>query len=131
MVIDIAVPSGRIIKKEEYGKLEKYQGLKEELWRMWKVKASVVPMMVGAYSPKLKENLQQISEKASVQKSAVRTAKIVCRKLQRVFLCVNWLNPFPIFWVVFSRPLLTRLSVPESSQLCCYLLLWNVPQQRG
>lgn len=38
------------------GKLEKFQGLKEELERMWKVKATRVPVMVGvlaAVTPKL------------------------------------------------------------------------------
>ena len=34
VVIDIAVPSDSNIKNKEYKKLEKYQGLKEELERM-------------------------------------------------------------------------------------------------
>ena len=38
VVIDVAVPSDSNIRKKEYEKLEKYQGLKEELERMWKVK---------------------------------------------------------------------------------------------
>ncbi|KAM6449746.1 uncharacterized protein PHA67_017094 [Liasis olivaceus] len=48
VVIDVAVPSDSNIRKKEYEKLEKYQGLKEELERMWKVKGKVVPVMVGA-----------------------------------------------------------------------------------
>lgn len=40
VVLDVAVPSDSNIK--EYEKLEKYQGLKEELKTMWKVKAKVV-----------------------------------------------------------------------------------------
>ena len=47
-MIDIVVPSDSNIKKKEYEKLEKYQGLKEELERMWKVKAKVVPVVIGA-----------------------------------------------------------------------------------
>lgn len=35
-------------KKKEYKKLKKYQGLKEELKRVWKMKAEVVLVMVGA-----------------------------------------------------------------------------------
>ncbi len=68
---------------------EKYQGLKEQLERMWKVKASVVPVVVGALravTPKLGEWLQQIpgtTSEASVQKSAVLgTAKILRRTLK-------------------------------------------------
>ena len=48
VVTDVAVPSDSNIKKKEYEKLEKYQGLKEELERTWKVKVKVVPLMLGA-----------------------------------------------------------------------------------
>ena len=48
VVIAIAVPSEGNIKKKKYEKLEKYQGLKEELERTWKVKAKVVPVMMRA-----------------------------------------------------------------------------------
>ena len=57
VVID-AVPSDSNIKKKEYEKLEKYQGLKEELERTWKVKVKVVPVVIGALgavTPKLEE----------------------------------------------------------------------------
>ena len=56
VVIDIAVPSNSNIKKKEYEKLEKHQGLKEELERTWKVKVKVVPVVIGALgavTPKL------------------------------------------------------------------------------
>ncbi len=63
--------------------------MKEQLERMWKVKASVVPVVVGALgavTPKLGEWFQQISgttSEASVQKSAVLgTAKILRRTLK-------------------------------------------------
>ena len=48
VVIDIAVPSDSNIKQKEYEKLEKYQELKEELQRTWKVIAKVVPVVIGA-----------------------------------------------------------------------------------
>ena len=73
----MAIPADANIRKEEHEKLEKYQGLKEQLERMWKVKASVVPVVVGALgavTPKLGEWLQQIpgtTSETSVQKSAV------------------------------------------------------------
>ena len=82
-------PSDSYIKKKEYEKLRKYQGLKEELERMWKVKAKVVPVLIGglgAVTPKLEERLQQIPRTTSelcVQKSAVPgTAKILRRSLK-------------------------------------------------
>ena len=36
------------IRKQEHEKLKKYQELKEELERIWGVKASVVPVVIGA-----------------------------------------------------------------------------------
>ncbi|KAJ0057310.1 hypothetical protein NL108_002264 [Boleophthalmus pectinirostris] len=89
VVVDIAIPSDGNIRKKEHEKLEKYQGLKEELERAWKVKASVVPVVIsalGAVTPKLEEWLQKIPGKTtdiSVQKSAVLgTAKILHRTLK-------------------------------------------------
>lgn len=55
-VIDVAIPTDSNIKKKEHEKLEKYQGLKEELEKMWKGRAPVVPVVIGALgavTPKL------------------------------------------------------------------------------
>ena len=89
VVIDVAIPADANIRKKEHEKVEKYQGLKEQLEQMWKVKASVVPVVVGALgavTPKLGEWLQQIpgtTSETSVQKSAVLgTAKILRRTLK-------------------------------------------------
>lgn len=48
VVIDVSVPSDNNLRKKEYEKLGKYQSLKEELERMWNVKAKVVSIVVGA-----------------------------------------------------------------------------------
>ncbi|KAF7654704.1 hypothetical protein LDENG_00066000, partial [Lucifuga dentata] len=77
VVIDVAVPADSNIKKKGHKKIEKYQGLKEELERTWKVKSKVVPVVTGALravTPKLGEWLQEIpgtTSEVSVQKSAV------------------------------------------------------------
>ena len=89
VVIDVAIPADANIRKKEHEKIEKYQGLKEQLEQMWKIKADVVPVVegaLGAVTPKLGEWLQQIpgtTSEASVQKSAVLgTAKILRRTLR-------------------------------------------------
>ncbi|XP_051931065.1 uncharacterized protein LOC127607055 [Hippocampus zosterae] len=89
VVVDIAVPSDGNIRKKEHEKLEKYQGLREELERAWKVKVTVTPVVVGALgavTPKLDEWLQQIpgtTSDISVQKCAVLgTARILRRTLK-------------------------------------------------
>ena len=59
VVIDVGIPADANIRKKEHEKIEKYQGLKEQLEQMWKVKASVVPVVVGALgavTPKLGES---------------------------------------------------------------------------
>ena len=53
-VVVVAFPSDSNIRKKENKKFENYQGLKQELERMWGVKASVVPEVIcalGAVSP--------------------------------------------------------------------------------
>ncbi|KAF7645372.1 hypothetical protein LDENG_00205860, partial [Lucifuga dentata] len=84
IVTDVAVPADSNIRKKEHEKIQKYQGLKEELEWTWKVKSKVVPMVIGALravTPKLGEWLQEIpgtTSEVSVQKSAVLgTAKIL------------------------------------------------------
>uniref|UniRef100_A0A3Q0S451 Immunoglobulin V-set domain-containing protein n=1 Tax=Amphilophus citrinellus TaxID=61819 RepID=A0A3Q0S451_AMPCI len=69
--------------------------LREELERMWKVKVTVVPVVIGtlgAVTPKLGERLQQIpgtTSEISVQKSAILgTAKILRRTLTLPGLCI-------------------------------------------
>lgn len=68
----IAIPSNRNIRNKEHYKGEKYQGLKEELERARKVKASLVPVVIRALGTG--ECLKQIPGKTSrisVQKIAV------------------------------------------------------------
>lgn len=44
VLINGEVPSDSVIRKKECEKLKKYQAMKEELERIWKVKAKVVPI---------------------------------------------------------------------------------------
>lgn len=68
-------------------KLEKYQTLKGELERMWKVNANVILVVVGALQAvtfKMEERLPE----TSVQKSSMLgTTKILCKTLQLPGLC--------------------------------------------
>jgi len=48
-IIDIAVPADNRIGEKENEKVEKYQGLKREIARMWNMRAvQVVPIVVGS-----------------------------------------------------------------------------------
>lgn len=50
------IPSNRNVRKKEYDKIEKYQGLKEELEKIWKMKTKVtlVNRSICTVNPKLK-----------------------------------------------------------------------------
>ena len=88
-IIDIAVPNDINIKEKEHEKIEKYQPLKEELSRIWKVKTKVVPVVVGALgaiTPTQEQWLKEIPgqhNSIQLQKSALLgTAKILRRTLK-------------------------------------------------
>lgn len=49
MVIDIAILSDMNVREKEYKKLKKYQGMEEELEKMWRVKAKIIPLIIGAH----------------------------------------------------------------------------------
>lgn len=46
-VIELTSPADSNIR-QEHGKIQKYQGLKEQLGQMWKVKPRVVLVVIGA-----------------------------------------------------------------------------------
>lgn len=48
------------IRKKEHKKLKKYQGLKDRLEQMWKMKSKVIPVVIaalGTVTPKLEERV--------------------------------------------------------------------------
>ena len=49
LLIDIAVPGDVRVERKEDEKVEKYRDLCRELGRLWKVRCSVVPVVVGAF----------------------------------------------------------------------------------
>ena len=84
---------------------ENNKGLKEEVERMWELKAAVIPVVLvalGTVFPKLGEWLQQIpatTSEISVQKSAVLgTAKILRRIIK-----LPGKNPVQKEWDQFKR----------------------------
>ncbi len=46
VVTDVAIQSDSDIKKKEDQKLDKHCGLEEELEKMWRVKATVLPVVI-------------------------------------------------------------------------------------
>ena len=57
----MAIPDDSGVKEKENEKVEKYQNLARELRRMWEVKTTVAPLVVGALGAaplRLKGNLK-------------------------------------------------------------------------
>ena len=48
MLIDVAIPGDRNVIKKEAEKVLKYKELTMEIQRMWNVKKSVIPVIIGA-----------------------------------------------------------------------------------
>lgn len=75
-MIDVVIPSNTNIRKKEHEKLEKYQWLNEELVKMWKVKAPVVPLVIRVLS-----DITQTEEVAPAD-SEERRLRFLARRVQ-------------------------------------------------
>ena len=89
VIIDVAILGDDRVKDKELEKLEKYQLLKDEIAKVWRVrKVIVVPVVIGALgavSVNFKEYMKRIGANARlevIQKTALLgTAKIVKKVL--------------------------------------------------
>ena len=48
LLIDMSIPTDRNISSKEFDKLSKYKDLEIDIRKMWKLRASTVPVIVGA-----------------------------------------------------------------------------------
>ena len=87
-VIDIACPADARVKEKELEKITKYQDLKREISRVWKVdKVIVVPIVIGALgivSTNLKKYLEKLGLKVKVallQKATLLGTARILRKV--------------------------------------------------
>jgi hypothetical protein len=48
ILIDVAIPGGKNVIRKEAEKILKYEDLTIEIQRMWNVKATVIPVIIGA-----------------------------------------------------------------------------------
>ena len=89
LLIDIAVPGDVRVERKQDEKIEKYRDLCRELGRLWEVRCSVVPVVVGALGTiprRLSSYLALLDINLSVetiQKAAILgTARILRRVLE-------------------------------------------------
>ena len=89
VIIDVAIPGDDRVKDKELEKLEKYQLLKDEIAKVWRMrKVIVVPVVMGALeavSMNFKEYMKRIGVNVKlevVQKTALLGTAMILRKVQ-------------------------------------------------
>ena len=86
-IVDVAIPGDERVLVKETEKIEKYDELRRELERLWKVKAKVVPIIVGALGTvtrNLNSYLKEIGVNVTIQliqKSALLGTARILRKV--------------------------------------------------
>jgi len=88
-LIDVAIPADRNVVQKEVEKKLKYKSLCIEIQRMWNLKCTIVPVVIGAtgiVTRSLRENLEAVLGKHSIdslQTTAILgTAHIIRKVLQ-------------------------------------------------
>lgn len=76
LLIDMSVPSDKNIAVKEFDKLSKYKDLEIEIEKMWNLKATTVPVIVGALGM-IKKGTAKFVEKIPGQHSLCEIQKIV------------------------------------------------------
>jgi hypothetical protein len=89
-LIDVAIPADRNVAQKEAEKKLQYKSLGIEIQRMWNLKCTIIPVIIGAagiVTKNLRKNLEAIPGKHlidSLQKTAVLgTSHIIRKVLQR------------------------------------------------
>jgi hypothetical protein len=86
-LIDVAIPADRNFVQKEAEKKLKYKGFCIEIQRMWNLKCTIIPVIIGAtaiITRSLKKNLEAVPGKHSidsVQKTAVLGTSHIIRKV--------------------------------------------------
>ena len=86
-LIDVAIPTNRNVVQKEAEKKLKYKSLCIEIQRMWNLKCTIVPVIVGAtgiLTRSLKKNWETIPGKHSIdslQKTAILGTSHIIRKV--------------------------------------------------
>ena len=91
LIVDIAVPADISVAEKGKEKIEKYQDLKREIKRLWKLRTvQVVPVVIGALECVTKEferwleNLNIEPEVGVMQKAALLGTARILRKVLEV-----------------------------------------------
>ena len=89
MIVNFAVPADYRIKLKEYEKKDPYLDLARELKKLWHMKVTIVPIVIGAFGTIIKrllkglEDLEVDGRAETIQTiTLLRTARILRRVLE-------------------------------------------------
>ena len=74
MLIDVVIWGDRNVIKKEAEKILKYKYMTKEIERMWKIKARVIPVIIGTISKSFRKYVKKIpgnQEVKELQKTAI------------------------------------------------------------
>jgi hypothetical protein len=86
-LIDVAIPADRNVVQKEVEKKLKYKSLCIEIQRLWNLKCTIIPVIIGAtgiVTRNLKKNLEAVPGKHSIdslQKTAILGTSHIIRKV--------------------------------------------------
>ena len=88
-IVDFAVPADHRIKLKECAKRDKYLDLAKELKKLWNMKVTIIPIVIGAFGTVTKglfkglEDLEVGNREETIQTTALlKTARILRRVLE-------------------------------------------------
>ena len=88
-VVDFAVPADHRTKLKESGKRDKYLDFARELKKLWNIKVTIIPIVIGAFGTVTKRLLKSLEDLEvggrveTIQTTALlKTAKILKRVLE-------------------------------------------------
>jgi hypothetical protein len=92
-LIDVAIPADRNVVKKEVEKMLKYKRLCIEVERMWNLKCTIIPVIIGTtgiITRSLRKNLEDVPGKPSIeslQKTAILGTSHIIRKVVQGEAC--------------------------------------------
>ena len=88
-IVDFAIPADHRIKLKECEKKDKYRDLDRELKKLWNMKVTIIPIVIGAFGTVTKgllkglEDLEVCGRVETIQTTALlKTARILRRVLE-------------------------------------------------
>jgi len=92
-LIDVAIPADRNVVQKEAEKNLKYKSLCMEIQRMWNLKCTIIPVIIGAtgiVTRRLRKNLETVPGKHSIDSLQETVILGTSHIIRKVLQCEAW-----------------------------------------